>query len=118
MDQLWTVIPAKNLTQHFESDFECIVGAVTSLRSKISQIWHQQHKKRRIPGRRACVGIPARMDALSYLDCPNKLHGAQVPIVMAFVDDQKRRGGVGGVFNTAGDYQADLAAIQAAYQRF
>lgn len=45
-------------------------------------------------------------------------HGAQVPIAMAFVDYKKRRGGIGGVFKTTGDYVADLGAIQAAYQMF
>ena len=45
-------------------------------------------------------------------------HGAKVPIVMAFVDYKKRRGGIGGIFYTTGDYEADLAAIKAAYQTF
>ena len=43
-----------HLTQHFETDFNGIVGAVTSLRSKINLFWHRQHERRRISGLRAC----------------------------------------------------------------
>jgi 1-acyl-sn-glycerol-3-phosphate acyltransferase len=43
-------------------------------------------------------------------------HGAQVPLVLAFVDYERREIGVKTVFYTTGDYDADLARIQAIYE--
>jgi len=41
--------------------------------------------------------------------------GARVPIVMAFMDYKAREVGIKGVFYPTGDYEADLAQIQAVY---
>ncbi|MDO6462175.1 transposase [Granulosicoccaceae sp. 1_MG-2023] len=43
-----------HLTQHFETEFTGLVGAVTSLRSKIKHFWRERHENRRISGLRAC----------------------------------------------------------------
>ncbi len=45
----------------------------------------------------------------------NIAHGASVPIVLGFLDYRRKVGGIGGVFETTGDYDADLAAIKAFY---
>ena len=42
-------------------------------------------------------------------------HGAQVPLVLAFIDYANRRVGVAQMFHTTGDFDGDLARIQAAY---
>ena len=44
--------------------------------------------------------------------------GAQVPIVMAYMDYHDKRSGLGPVFEPTGDVQADLAAIKAFYAPF
>ena len=41
--------------------------------------------------------------------------GAGVPIVMAFLDYEKKVGGLGPVFKTTGDIDADMVAIKAFY---
>ena len=41
--------------------------------------------------------------------------GANVPIVMAFMDYNRREVGIKGVFYPTGDYDADVAKIQAVY---
>ena len=41
--------------------------------------------------------------------------GADVPIVMAYLDYEKKVGGLGPVFKTTGDIDADMAAIKAFY---
>ena len=41
--------------------------------------------------------------------------GANVPIVMAYLDYDKKVGGLGPVFKTTGDIDADMAAIKAFY---
>ena len=41
--------------------------------------------------------------------------GAGVPIVMAYLDYDKKVGGLGPVFTTTGDIDADMAAIKAFY---
>ena len=41
--------------------------------------------------------------------------GAKVPIVMAFMDYNRREVGIKGVFYPTGDYDADVAKIQAVY---
>ena len=41
--------------------------------------------------------------------------GAGVPIVMAYLDYDKKIGGLGPVFTTTGDIDADMAAIKAFY---
>jgi 1-acyl-sn-glycerol-3-phosphate acyltransferase len=40
---------------------------------------------------------------------------AGVPLVLAFIDYKRRRVGIAGTFQPTGDYDADLAAIQALY---
>ena len=40
---------------------------------------------------------------------------AQVPIVLAFLDYSTKRGGLGPVFQTTGDIEADMTAIKAFY---
>jgi 1-acyl-sn-glycerol-3-phosphate acyltransferase len=40
---------------------------------------------------------------------------AGVPLVLAFIDYKRRRVGIAGTFEPTGDYDADLAAIQALY---
>jgi len=44
--------------------------------------------------------------------------GAQVPIVMAYMDYQKKVSGLGPVFLPTGDIEADMAAIKAFYAQF
>jgi 1-acyl-sn-glycerol-3-phosphate acyltransferase len=41
--------------------------------------------------------------------------GAQVPIVMAYMDYEKKRSGIGPVFQPTGDIEADMATIKAFY---
>ena len=41
--------------------------------------------------------------------------GAGVPIVLAYLDYDKKVGGLGPVFQTTGDIDADMAAIKAFY---
>ncbi|MEM7570856.1 MAG: lysophospholipid acyltransferase family protein [Pseudomonadota bacterium] len=45
----------------------------------------------------------------------NIAHGASVPIALGFLDYSRKVGGIGGVFTTTGDYDADLKEIQAFY---
>jgi 1-acyl-sn-glycerol-3-phosphate acyltransferase len=42
-------------------------------------------------------------------------HGAKVPLVLGFIDYRRKRVGVAGIFHPTGDYDADLARIQAVY---
>ncbi len=44
--------------------------------------------------------------------------GAQVPIVMAYMDYKKKISGLGPVFQPSGDIDADMAAIKAFYAPF
>ena len=44
--------------------------------------------------------------------------GAQVPIVMAYMDYKKKISGLGPVFRPTGDIEADMAAIKAFYAPF
>ena len=44
--------------------------------------------------------------------------GAQVPIVMAYMDYEKKISGLGPVFQPTGDIEADMAAIKAFYAPF
>ncbi|MDR3482219.1 MAG: 1-acyl-sn-glycerol-3-phosphate acyltransferase [Burkholderiaceae bacterium] len=44
--------------------------------------------------------------------------GAQVPIVLAYLDYEKKIGGLGPVFDPTGDIAADIAAIKAFYSQF
>ena len=44
--------------------------------------------------------------------------GAQVPIVMAYMDYAGKRSGLGPVFEPTGDIEADMAAIKAFYTPF
>lgn len=44
--------------------------------------------------------------------------GAQVPIVMAYMDYHDKRSGLGPVFTPTGDIEADMAAIKAFYAPF
>lgn len=43
-------------------------------------------------------------------------HGAQVPIVLAFVDYKNKRGGIGKIFVTSGDYEKDVSDIREFYK--
>jgi 1-acyl-sn-glycerol-3-phosphate acyltransferase len=43
--------------------------------------------------------------------------GAGVPIVMAYLDYEQKVGGLGPIFETTGDVQADMVAIKAFYAR-
>jgi 1-acyl-sn-glycerol-3-phosphate acyltransferase len=43
-------------------------------------------------------------------------HGAQVPIVLAFVDYKNKRGGIGKMFTTSGDYEKDIIVIREFYK--
>ncbi len=43
-------------------------------------------------------------------------HGAGVPIALAYLDFKKKTGGIGAMFNTTGDIEADMAVIQAFYR--
>ena len=45
-------------------------------------------------------------------------HGANVPIVLGYIDYKKKRGGILGVFTPSGDYEDDLKLIQARYQPY
>ncbi|MEM9169075.1 MAG: lysophospholipid acyltransferase family protein [Pseudomonadota bacterium] len=45
----------------------------------------------------------------------NIAHGAGVPIAFGFLDYARKVGGIGGVFRTTGDYEADLKEIKAFY---
>jgi 1-acyl-sn-glycerol-3-phosphate acyltransferase len=42
-------------------------------------------------------------------------HGAGVPLVLAFIDYQRKAVGIAGVFTPTGNYEADLPKIQALY---
>lgn len=42
-------------------------------------------------------------------------HGANIPLVLAFIDYNERRIGIAQMFHPTGNYDADLAAIQAVY---
>ena len=42
-------------------------------------------------------------------------HGAKIPLVLAFIDYKRREVGVAQLFHTTGDYDTDLAKIQAVY---
>ena len=44
--------------------------------------------------------------------------GAQVPIVMAYMDYERKRSGLGPVFVPTGDLEADMASIKAFYAPF
>jgi 1-acyl-sn-glycerol-3-phosphate acyltransferase len=44
--------------------------------------------------------------------------GAKVPIVLAYMDYERKLSGLGPVFHPTGDLQADMAQIQAFYQPF
>lgn len=41
--------------------------------------------------------------------------GAGVPIALGYLDYKRRRGGIGGVYYPTGDYEKDIAEIQAFY---
>ncbi|WP_291993682.1 1-acyl-sn-glycerol-3-phosphate acyltransferase [Candidatus Accumulibacter sp. ACC003] len=43
---------------------------------------------------------------------------AQVPIVMAYMDYEKKRSGLGAIFEPSGDIDVDMAAIKAFYAPF
>ena len=45
----------------------------------------------------------------------NIAHGAGVPIALGFLDYKNKRGGIGGMLTTTGDYDADLEKIKAFY---
>ncbi len=45
-------------------------------------------------------------------------NGANVPIVLAYIDYANKRGGIGPIYQTSGDYEKDLAEIKAFYQPF
>ena len=44
--------------------------------------------------------------------------GAQVPIVMAYMDYERKISGLGPIFNPTGDIEADMVAIKAFYAPF
>jgi hypothetical protein len=44
--------------------------------------------------------------------------GAQVPIVMAYMDYERKISGLGPVFHPTGDIEADMVAIKAFYAPF
>jgi 1-acyl-sn-glycerol-3-phosphate acyltransferase len=44
-------------------------------------------------------------------------HGAQVPLVLAYIDYKRREVGIADVLVPTGDYEADLVKIQAAYAK-
>jgi 1-acyl-sn-glycerol-3-phosphate acyltransferase len=44
--------------------------------------------------------------------------GAEVPIVMAYMDYERKRSGLGPVFVPTGDVEADMATIKAFYAPF
>lgn len=43
-------------------------------------------------------------------------HGANVPIVLGFIDYKNKRGGVLGVYKTTGDYESDLEQMKSRYR--
>lgn len=43
-------------------------------------------------------------------------HGANVPIVLGYLDFGRKRGGFGPIFHPTGDYEKDLKEIQAYYK--
>ena len=45
-------------------------------------------------------------------------NGAQVPIVLAYIDYKQKRGGIGPLYQTSGDYAKDLQEIKAFYEPF
>lgn len=45
-------------------------------------------------------------------------HSAGVPLVLGFIDYPNKRGGVGPLFQTSGDYEQDLQEIKAFYKPF
>lgn len=45
-------------------------------------------------------------------------NGAQVPIVLAYIDYKQKRGGIGPIYQTSGDYPKDLQEIKAFYEPF
>lgn len=45
-------------------------------------------------------------------------HGAQVPIVMAFMDYERKLSGLGPIFVPSGDIEADMVKIKAFYAQF
>lgn len=45
-------------------------------------------------------------------------HGADIPLVLGFIDYPNKRGGVGPLFQTSGDYEKDLLEIKAFYTPF
>jgi len=45
----------------------------------------------------------------------NIAHGAGVPIALGFLDYKRKIGGIGGVYETSGDYDQDLEDIKAFY---
>lgn len=47
----------------------------------------------------------------------NIAHGAGVPIVLGFLDYDRKIGGIGGEFITTGDYEADLEEIKKFYAK-
>lgn len=42
-------------------------------------------------------------------------HGARVPVALAYLDFKRKAGGIGRMFETSGDIDADLAEIQGFY---
>ena len=42
-------------------------------------------------------------------------HGAQVPVLMGYLDFQRKQGGILGTYQTTGDVDADMEAIKAYY---
>lgn len=45
-------------------------------------------------------------------------HGAEIPLVLGFIDYPNKHGGIGPVFQTSGDYEKDLKEIRAFYTPF
>lgn len=45
-------------------------------------------------------------------------HGAEIPLVLGFIDYPNKHGGIGPVFQTSGDYEKDLKEIKAFYTPF
>jgi len=45
----------------------------------------------------------------------NIAHGSDVPIMLGFLDYERKIGGIGGEFITTGDYEADLIEIKKFY---
>ena len=44
--------------------------------------------------------------------------GAEVPIVLAYIDYERKIGGLGPVFHATGDIDADMQAIKRFYRQF